>query len=76
MRKHEVNAHPIIAFVDDPPQRDGSIPDDGVDPAGFDNLGDERPERRHFDALLPFLEERIAFKMPSESDILTACWII
>jgi serine/threonine-protein kinase RsbW len=66
MSKHEVNAHTITAFVDDSPQRDGSNPDDGVDPAGFDNLGDERSERLHLDALLPFLEERIAFKMPSE----------
>jgi len=66
MRKSEVNSHQVSARVNDLPQRDGSDPCDGFDPAGFDDFEDERSERIHLDALLPFLEERIVFKMPSE----------
>jgi serine/threonine-protein kinase RsbW len=32
----------------------------------FDSLAAERSERIHLESVLPFLEERIAFKMPSE----------
>jgi len=66
MRKREVNSHQVTARVDDSPLRDGSDISGRYDPTGFDNHRDEESERLHLDALLPFLEERIAFKMPSE----------
>jgi len=66
MRKSEVNSHQVTARVDDSPQRNGSHINGSNDPTGFDNHGSEKSERLPLDALLPFLEERIAFKMPSE----------
>lgn len=66
MHKGEVNSDQVTARVDDSPQRDGSDISGSCDPTGFDNHTGEKPERLHLDALLPFLEERIAFKMPSE----------
>lgn len=66
MRKSEVNSHQVTARVDDSPQRNGRDISGSDDPTGFDNHSGEKSERLHLDALLPFLEERIAFKMPSE----------
>jgi serine/threonine-protein kinase RsbW len=45
---------------------DKGDPVDDIDPTSFDIHGDEKSDRMHLDGLLPFLEERIAFKMPSE----------
>lgn len=66
MHKGEVNSDQIAAPVDNAPQRDGSDYSGGYEPSDFDDRAGEKPERIHLDALLPFLEERIAFKMPSE----------
>lgn len=66
MDKGEVNSDQVSARADDPPQRDWSDTSGSYEPTGLDNHTGERPERIHLDALLPFLEERIAFKMPSE----------
>jgi serine/threonine-protein kinase RsbW len=66
MHKNEVDSDQIIARVDDSPQRDFSDMGGGYDPADFDSRTDEKSERIRLDALLPFLEERIAFKMPSD----------
>ncbi len=66
MGKGEVNPDQLTARVDDSPQRGcGNI---GIsrDPATFDDYIDEKPDRIQLDAVLPFLEERIAFKLPSE----------
>jgi serine/threonine-protein kinase RsbW len=63
MHKDEVNSDQVTARVDDSPQRDFSDISGGYDPADFDS---HKSERIRLDALLPFLEERIAFKMPSD----------
>ena len=63
MHKEEVNSDQVTARVDDSPQRDFSDIGGGYDPADFDS---HKSERIRLDALLPFLEERIAFKMPSD----------
>lgn len=66
MHKGEVNSDQVSARVDDPPQR-GNIDVSGTyEPTGLNSHAAEKPERAHLDALLPFLEERIAFTMPSE----------
>ena len=62
MRKSGVNPDQIAAFVNEY-ERASEVTGHG--PADFDNLL-EKPERTQLEALLPFLEERIAFKMPSE----------
>jgi serine/threonine-protein kinase RsbW len=66
MHKNEVNSDQVTARVDDSPQRDLSDISGGYDPADFDSHTGEQSERIRLDALLPFLEERIAFKMPSD----------
>ncbi len=63
MHKDEVNSDQVTARVDDSPQRDFSDISGGYDAADFDS---HKSERIRLDALLPFLEERIAFKMPSD----------
>ena len=66
MHKGEANSDQVTARVDDEPQRDdGDIPGSYESP-GLETHTGEKPERMQLDALLPFLEERIAFKMPSE----------
>jgi len=66
MHKDEVNSDQVTASVDDSPQREFSDICDGYDPSDFNNNTSDKPERIRLDALLPFLEERIAFKMPSD----------
>ena len=66
MHKEEVNSDQVSARVDDSPQRDFSDISGSYDPADFDSHTDDKSERIRLDALLPFLEERIAFKMPSD----------
>ena len=66
MRKGEVNSDQVAARVEDSPQHERSnIDNNSRDSAGFDPYP-ETPDRIQLDAVLPFLEERIAFKMPSE----------
>lgn len=66
MRKGEVNSDQVAARVEDSPQHErGNIDNNSRDSAGFDPYP-EIPDRINLDAVLPFLEERIAFKMPSE----------
>lgn len=66
MRKVKVNSDLVTRRVDDSPQVEWGDVSAGCDPSGFDNDPVDRSERIHLDDLLPFLEERIAFKMPSE----------
>jgi serine/threonine-protein kinase RsbW len=66
MHKDEVNSDQVTPRVDDSPQRDFSDISAGYDPAAFDSYSGDKSERIPLDALLPFLEERIAFKMPSD----------
>lgn len=66
MRKDEVESQQVAAGVVEAPPRDSAFADDCYQPTDFENHQIERGERKHLDALLPFLEERIAFKMPSE----------
>ena len=66
MRKDEVNSDLVTGRVDDSPQPDWSDFSAGWDPSGSDSRAGERSEPMHLDALLPFLEERVDFKMPSE----------
>ena len=63
MRKSEVNSSQVAARVND--SQCGSDINNGYEPADFDSLA-EKSERILLEAFLPFLEERIAFKMPSE----------
>lgn len=64
MRKSEITPDQLAARVTDS-QRDSDI-DYGNEPTDFDNPNAEKPERIQLEAILPFLEERVAFKMPSE----------
>ena len=66
MHKGEVNSDQVNARLDDAPQRASDDISGSYDPTDFDNHADDKSERIRLDALLPFLEERIAFKMPSE----------
>ena len=66
MRKGEVNSDQFTPRVDDSPERACGHTSSNHDSAGFDNYAVEKPDRIQLDAVLPFLEERIAFKMPSE----------
>ncbi len=66
MRKSEVNSHSIPMRVDAAQPHEGSDPVEDYDHSSFDNASDERSARLHLESLLPFLEERIAFTMPSE----------
>lgn len=65
MRKGEVNSDQVAARMEDSPQHERSNINNSGDAAGFDPYRDI-PDRMHLDAVIPFLEERIAFKMPSE----------
>ena len=65
MRKSQITPDQVVERITDL-QRGDSDGDRGHEPASFDNTTDEKPERIQLDAILPFLEERIAFKMPSE----------
>lgn len=65
MRKSEVDSHQVT-HVDDSPRLDGSNIGSRCEPSPFDTPPGEKSERLQVDALLPFLEERISFKMPSE----------
>ena len=62
MHKIEVNSEQVGMRVNNP-----DCPSDinCLESTDFDNLS-EKSERIHLESLLPFLEERIAFKMPSE----------
>ena len=66
MSKSKVNSELVKKHLDDSLQREwiDVIPDS--DPGEFDPTAAERSERIHLDDLLPFLEERVVFKMPSE----------
>jgi serine/threonine-protein kinase RsbW len=66
MSKSKVNSKLVKKHLDDSLQREwiDIIPDS--DSGDFDPTASERSERIHLDDLLPFLEERVVFKMPSE----------
>ena len=64
MRKTETTPDQVATHVTD--SQRGSDIDHGHEPSGFDNSTTEKPERIQLEAILPFLEERIAFKLPSE----------
>lgn len=66
MHKDEVNSDQVSARVDDSPQRDFSDISGSYDAADFESHTANKSERKRLEALLPFLEERIAFKMPSD----------
>jgi serine/threonine-protein kinase RsbW len=66
MHKDEVNSDQVTARVDDSPQPASSDISGSYDPTDFDSHTADKSERIRLDALLPFLEERIAFKMPSD----------
>ena len=66
MHKNEVNSDQVPARVDDSPQPTCSDISGSYDPTDFDSHIINESERLRLDALLPFLEERIAFKMPSD----------
>ena len=66
MRKGEVNSDQVTGHVDDSPQHESDNAGSSYDPAGFDDSAGEKTDRLGLEAVLPFLEERIAFKMPSE----------
>lgn len=66
MRKDEVNSDLVTGRVEDSPQPDWRDFSGGWDPFGSDSRAGETSEPMHLDALLPFLEERVAFKMPSD----------
>jgi serine/threonine-protein kinase RsbW len=65
MSKAKVNSERLNRRLDDSPQREWIEVSADCDPAGFDDAAD-RSERMHLEDLLPFLEERVVFKMPSE----------
>lgn len=65
MPKGEVNSDDVTR-VDDSPQGDCNGIDATYDPTGFDHYTADKSDRIHPDQLLPFLEERIAFTIPSE----------
>src|SRR5262245_11457845 len=65
MRKSEITRDQVAAHVTDSQRGDIEI-DHGPEPTAFDNPTAEKPERIQLESILPFLEERIAFKMPSE----------
>jgi serine/threonine-protein kinase RsbW len=65
MGKGEVNSDQVTERVEDSPQHGCGNVDKNSDSAGF-NPYPEVPDRLCLEAVLPFLEERIAFKMPSE----------
>jgi serine/threonine-protein kinase RsbW len=64
MQKDEAKADHVIIRVDDPIQHEHVQPT--REPAGFENYTTENHHRIDLKAVLPFLEERVAFKMPSE----------
>lgn len=66
MRKGNANSDLITGFLEDSSPGDWNDVGGGCDSSGFDNHAEDRAERVHLDDLLPFLEERVAFKMPSE----------
>lgn len=66
MRKGEANSDLVTGRLEDSSPRDWRDVGVGCDSSGFDNHAEDRSERVHLDDLLPFLEERVAFKMPSE----------
>jgi len=66
MSKAKVNSELIKRRQEDSPLHDWSDGSAECDPAGFDDDAVARPERIHLEDLLPFLEERVVFRMPSE----------
>src|SRR6266496_2013409 len=66
MHKDEVNSDQVPPRVNDSPQPTCSDISRSYDPTDFDSHIGNESERLHLDALLPFLEERIAFTMPSD----------
>jgi len=66
MSKAKVNSELIKRRQEDTASRDWIDVSADCDSAGLDNDSADRFERTHLDDLLPFLEERVAFKMPSE----------
>lgn len=66
MRKGEGNFDRVPPRADDSPQRDLTGFGFTYDSAGFDDHTANRSPRKDLDELLPFLEERVAFTLPSE----------
>jgi serine/threonine-protein kinase RsbW len=64
MPKSEITSDQVGARVTD--SQRGSDIDHDHEPTGFDNDSAEKQDRIPLEAILPFLEERIAFKIPSE----------
>ncbi|MFY9554682.1 MAG: ATP-binding protein [Blastocatellia bacterium] len=66
MRNVEANSEQVSSRADDPHQRDCDDAAAAYGTPGYDPYDPNKSDRIHLDELLPFLEERIAFKMPSE----------
>lgn len=66
MGKDEANSNSGEPHADDSVDHECGRVATAFDAENFDNNGADRPERIHLTELLPFLEERIAFKVPSE----------
>lgn len=64
MRKSEIKVDQVVARISD--SRDSDDLSSPTESASFDTFTCEKPERVPLDALLPFLRERIAFRVPSE----------
>ena len=66
MGKGECNSDRAVTRADDSSQRDSRGFDVTFDALCFDNDTTIRADRKNLDELLPFLEERVAFTLPSE----------
>ena len=64
MRKSEIKIDQVVTRISD--SRDSDDLGNTSESASFDAFICQKPERVPLDALLPFLEERIDFKVPSE----------
>ena len=62
IRKSDVSSNDVISQADDLTHRENGHSDFG----SLDGHTSDKPDRLPLDALLPFLEERIQFTMPSE----------
>lgn len=65
MHKSKVDSNQVVR-ADDSLRLNGSNIASRSEPTPFDAQDGEKPDRIELDALLPYMEERISFKMPSE----------
>ena len=66
MRKSEVNSEQVTTRADDSPPQERARSNGSYSPDSLDHHSLESADRLDLEAVLPFLEERIAFTMPSE----------